>query len=953
MGHHNTLPQPHRNGPKNVFGSERFMSSTSSTNSSHGNSSGAESPSENTPVTEQGRDYGHGLGSGIRSGSKKQTSRRTVSASHISSNSIFVADGTDSASEENKPRSQQGRHSAVKHFRSERDMHSAALLQSMMKDGLDLSIDGTSKEKSINGNEGSVGQYLFGSELSRISFGGGDAKSKAIKMEDIVTESSGVGSGPSDASASTGQTSGTASVSSKQPLEPYMTADSSALPSSAVSARLDASTLAANSHAPGTTITQVSSLASIEQKSSTKPVLSSSTEKPSNPSPPKPPLSPTAIANARMERKHQGPLGHYMPPPEPLAIAPSTLGKSKSPILGSSPLNNQSTFSSYMPNRPSSNHSHPAAPRNSNVPHLEPRSAVADYTPIIHYKRQRSMSLQDADLLTADQFIALMPDDLPPKRRFSSEETLPDNMSHMNPKRKNVPQPDPATTLRSLLSTLRIKCGLVIKHLDTISVPAPKTSTAAASATTDEKTARVSTATAETNSSEQFIGTEDSATEPSTELREDSDKGRSRDMTPTEAFKPKNFVKQLPEAENDAIDLSKDLVESVTLLFNKIDHTMTRMMELLVKYVSTEQFSKLSRELDETCFLAQEVLRAGKCSSPSVEAMGLNQNRQNHEVQQKTLEVSGPEQRHQVQQAEEQHPVAACTLLRLSGEVEISDTRQLSKKESKDRIQQRQNPHKHQYRYRPQSHKPEDAGSPGVLTCQEQQDTVKDYIRTVLSMAEICVAEYMRVYNRMFVIPTTGYRIEGCNDLKKIERALRPEHQHAIDLPIAMPVTGSPQRSLLSRAFAVQATPSDKPGRTVAADTAKATKVSSTTTNISADGQETSRAHLTSLASSKAIAKFEGHTMTRVKSLPESKDEWANLQKRKGMVGSTGVGGAISTGNPATVGTGSDVGGIRSTQVGAGAISKADMSMLGEYSREHMGHEAYYYRNWFLGKGMR
>jgi hypothetical protein len=55
---------------------------------------------------------------------------------------------------------------------------------------------------------------------------------------------------------------------------------------------------------------------------------------------------------------------------------------------------------------------------------LEPRSAVAEYTPIIHYKRQRSMSLQDADLQTMEQFIAdaSMPDDVPPKRRFSSEE---------------------------------------------------------------------------------------------------------------------------------------------------------------------------------------------------------------------------------------------------------------------------------------------------------------------------------------------------------------------------------------------------------------------------------------------------------------------------------------------------------------------------------------------------
>lgn len=101
--------------------------------------------------------------------------------------------------------------------------------------------------------------------------------------------------------------------------------------------------------------------------------------------------------------------------------------------------------------------------------------------------------------------------------------------------------------------------------------------------------------------------------------------------------------------------------------------------------------------------------------------------------------------------------------------------------------------------------------------------------------------------------------------------------------------------------------------------------------------------------------------MVRVKSLPEGKDEWAALQKRKEMGGSPGVAGAISMGTPAAVGIsvstgggiGGGIGGIGATGAVAGMATGAGMTMMGEYSKEHMGHEAYYYRNWFLGKGMR
>lgn len=105
--------------------------------------------------------------------------------------------------------------------------------------------------------------------------------------------------------------------------------------------------------------------------------------------------------------------------------------------------------------------------------------------------------------------------------------------------------------------------------------------------------------------------------------------------------------------------------------------------------------------------------------------------------------------------------------------------------------------------------------------------------------------------------------------------------------------------------------------------------------------------------------------MVRVKSLPQSKDEWAALQKRKEMGSGAGVGETIAMGmapspnaasGTAAIGIGGGAGGIG--PIGAagvgdmgGRILPSDLSMMGDYSKEHMGHEAYYYRNWFLGKG--
>lgn len=90
---------------------------------------------------------------------------------------------------------------------------------------------------------------------------------------------------------------------------------------------------------------------------------------------------------------------------------------------------------------------------------------------------------------------------------------------------------------------------------------------------------------------------------------------------------------------------------------------------------------------------------------------------------------------------------------------------------------------------------------------------------------------------------------------------------------------------------------------------------------------------------------FNGQPMARVKSLPESKDEWAALQNRRGNASTSGAGAVSPDVESSTQSR------QQQRSESCSSAMTPNISMLGEYSQEHMGHEAYYYRNWFLGKG--
>ncbi|KAG0373293.1 Rap/ran-GAP protein [Mortierella sp. AD032] len=1262
---HNGHPrQQSRSLGKSFIGPENLnanMPRSSSSGTSNGSSSGQQH---------------HGIGLSFRSGLLRRSSRRTVSASHISSKNIFDLDTASSSHQEAAaqayqdlmgPQAQGGEDggygeaegsSPISQF-SERNMLSAALIEGLA--AVDAIETHTGKpEGEAAGDSGAeglpsgkstgsiVGQYLFGDDFKNLAFGERDSAS-LVKVDSTVdtttaavqpailaklTEPTGSPSLTTKVKVDQDKALLSKLLGAKKKSDSFLpSANDSTL--STLSTRNSSSSLAS---ATATAIAPASSpthLYMTDSKAAAGPMIvprdrkltlgSKATshskqqqqETPTTPTPPAfIPRSPAAVAASR---KYPGDPGLNSPSPpsyssshSPISATPIptpgvTPTKSKFSILG--PSATSGTGFSYLQNRPSlsltmtsssstlssshhglgssSSSTSPYIPHHSSsvplpgksshgsiggstIPHLEPRSAVVDYRPAIHYKRQRSMSLQDADLLTADQFIALMPDDAPTKRRFSSEETVsilnivfmqsttgqqrvgdereskkrassrPTNDIEVPPQHpQNQMRPSPKAPRGRLRANITTYLYDITYNATTAAVSSSdllrliRSESLSSHLTTDliaRKLAEENETSLAVSPSEQDLiriqGTKDLQLQQQQQtvlafkdvvaggrvsvddvrsMSYDGERGSAPSATSTtmpggsrtkkssllvggcSGVNPSNGCAapsetsassgQLSEPkqdnENPPIDVDQiDVVEMVGILFDEMDQIMTRMVEMLAKYISTDQFSKLLKESDEICYQAQEVCRVEldrRCQKRQDLRRSQHQHQQQEQLQRKPqhaphqdeeVEVEVVFERgvlmdqqaitvmhqpppltqpqklefskepiwaistepcdrdpprdppHPLSSAQHNHspqqqasapfsvptptkPVAIPIPSSLAGSAETAgdeDDRHVKKKDSKDRIRHRRdrNHYKHQYRYHPQGgqgKKHGEAADPNgeIMSSEEHQGAVYDYIRAVLTIAEGSMAEYMRIYNRMLVVPTNGYRTEGCNDLKKIERNMRPDHPHIAPLSITKTSTsGSSQPSLLSRISAVQnattdltslspgsktstATPAvgygvpNPPGHNPSAHASVTTSVNSTAMGDTSD-QALSPTMNDIFSPPNAASSSGGHAMVRVKSLPESKDEWAALQKRKEMGGSPGVAGAISMGTPAavgitvsggnaTVGIGGGIGGIGATgAAAAGMVTDTRIAMMGEYSTEHMGHEAYYYRNWFLGK---
>ena len=510
---------------KGLFGSERFTSSTTG-NAAHGHLPEFGPPSQETQDNR----------GGFRSGLLRRTSRRTVSASHISSNEMF---GTGSSL---KQGADSGTDSCQCGLDSRECTCKLALVKvpfpKLITKGL-VARDEFLRAESETGREDfmsprgerSVGRYLFGSELKQMTFGDQDSgintqdthpngndmtKDNYLGMENTAIRSTNehlpATFNPSPRlSTSTSEDISIPSCDLSQLTPAFLppnddpslakinvrattrdgglrrisdpmlrkmtsalserhTAGQRTLSTSSISltdhltksmVRSECTNLPTVTSSHGGSAPNARNMHNLTSPESVAPSTASSPS--CGPSKKKEHgrLSVTAVKSRSSSPAPPSPLGFSVSGSSlfPAGQSSSTYTSSASNSLKSKFSISGITshghyhhvpFSSYLPRRPSISHTvfsstntptsnaaiaaaATASSRSPTMLHLEPRSATADYSCSgTHYKRQRSMSLQDADLLTADQFIALMPgnsghlsgEETPPKRRFSSEETV-------------------------------------------------------------------------------------------------------------------------------------------------------------------------------------------------------------------------------------------------------------------------------------------------------------------------------------------------------------------------------------------------------------------------------------------------------------------------------------------------------------------------------------------------
>ncbi|KAF9963444.1 hypothetical protein BGZ70_007412 [Mortierella alpina] len=877
---------------KGLFGSERFTSST------NGNGGG------------QAQVQGSWTTGGFPSGLFRRGSRRTVSASHILSNSIFAADGSmpEAPPTPSLPLFYRETGHSSNKFPVDHSQNKVDVTTYTARDSEKGCHD---QRMSLDVVPSSVGQYLFGNELQNMSFG-------QVHSETMASMAWSKGSSEDackkDASVVKENTTPNATVS-RGPSNPVQTRRQEPqrqhdIHSIAVSARsfgglqaqddvrLLSAPIALSPSAPLATSMNALSSGSVTDAVESAPTSRSSKSRP---------LSPAAFAMiaAKNERRLFASTSpsHFpsvIEQSNPLVVFPLEYDihtRSSASLLpkhsvttghlystaanqiayGPKPTLHSTTITAPTPSRAT-----PGA-RNPSLPHLEPRSAVADYSPSIQYKRQRSMSLQDADLLTADQFIALMPDDLTPKRRFSSEEALSENpLWHASQRTKSLPIPDSPTALRSLLEMLRTKCDEVLN------------SVAAGSETRDDKKGRTMTVGM---AGKVTIRVQEATVDHITTTAWSEFPSEAQDRVTGEEY-PGIESSALPaESDHPECEVDFDSATALDITLATVDHIAARMIEIMAKFTSVSHLSAVHRRLDELrLHLHKATLTGIDCKQSPLDDSLLSSEKKMTSVG----AVDGPTTRSDTAASNSKD-------IRMEG------------KDSERLLCDHQAVHQ----------------SIRLLGDQVQNQGSGDAdnshnIRSLLKAAESTMEDYMKAYRRMVVLPTTGYRIEGCGDLKRTsETLLRPDTQVAL-AAVKSHSSITPPSSLLTRATAVQ-------GNTDA-NALGQSSLSGKHGDDFLDPNLSMGSSSTAEVTKVATIVSGGMPMTRVKSMPESKDEWSNT--------------ASSTPLSSPIVIGGGIGGIGATGAGAGVTVAGgpDMSMLGEYSKEHMGHEAYYYRNWFLGR---
>ncbi|KAG0237834.1 Rap/ran-GAP protein [Actinomortierella wolfii] len=528
--------------------------------------------------------------------------------------------------------------------------------------------------------------------------------------------------------------------------------------------------------------------------------------------------------------------------------------------------------------------------------HLEPRSPVVAVNPnTLQYRRQRSMSLQDADLLTADQFIALMPEGSSVKRRFSAEET---KETAIQP----TPRPvDPYLSLQTLHGSLVSTASQLLEQLTSnqeetskspsqcSSLPSIVTSisasTTVSSATTMSTIAPSPTTTVlkthapnaqplqsqspsnnlhSTSTTHTKKQVEDGLVQKIQAIQGDSD-GTQPHCTSTDACSvPTYGVSLVPtvdtnntkakvlvmnEEDASAFQDSPSLVvpleaqlEQITCLFYELENLIVRMAHVMQKHIPTEDYRVFLKDTGEMVKLARSVI---------AESHG-----HLHDKDQDNKHSVGS-----IVTNDSEGPFGKV-VVQLDGNID----------------------------------KPQ--GTTGIIPKVEQSkehhnkdlDDVCSFIQQILNKADEKVKEYADVYHEFIVVPTPGFRIEGINNLGVL-RTLANEMYHIKQK---------------------QKNSSNSCNSTLGTGTGTGNKVAES--HATSGGKDNAIPATAPTTLGQVGINFGGEPMARMKSLPQSRDEWAAVQRKH-------------------------------TDPGIEAF-RSEIEPYGE----HMGHEAYYYRNWFLGK---
>jgi len=206
------------------------------------------------------------------------------------------------------------------------------------------------------------------------------------------------------------------------------------------------------------------------------------------------------------------------------------------------------------------------------------------------------------------------------------------------------------------------------------------------------------------------------------------------------------------ETDHDTTYSDGDIVDDVTALFDEMDHTMTRMAEVMSKCISTEPFSNLSSRVYDLCSVAQEVFRADlarRQSSLDIHMEGVDQDKERlqaadqqsvDDVATKLVHLDQPPQ-NQISVDDPGEAIAPILypVPQACKDVVVSRVRPVSRKGSEDAVMEVQNEESYMGQHQDHSQSCESENqSTSSVSIEEKQSMIRDYVSTLKLLKPSC-----------------------------------------------------------------------------------------------------------------------------------------------------------------------------------------------------------------------